>query len=212
MRTPPVVTGLGAKVDALVALSPKTAQRLDDIYRAGYTIRRGSFSGGSYMYREEKTITIALDWPRLTVASLLHELGHAHPDNPAAAQLSRPIPYRGEKRDDWVEAAVALRLRDEAHANFIALEGLDEIRRNGGPLIHLYSANARTHTDIYDRHRRGELSKEDAINQMARLIASEKASTTGQKYEDYYGDFYRRQFVVHEYLRMREGGPGQVSG
>lgn len=128
-----VTTGLGADVDGIVSLSPKSVTRIKDVQDAGWTIRLGPAGEGTHTHRASRVITIAEDSSAEHRASaILHEVGHAHPKSERPPTV---VTYSGEGRAAWAVKCAQPHFRDEGQAVFHEVEGLHEIADNGGPRI-----------------------------------------------------------------------------
>ncbi|MFE2961132.1 hypothetical protein [Nocardia tengchongensis] len=187
-----VTTGLGRKVDRIVSLSPKSAKRIKEVQEAGWTIRLGPAPGGTYTHRSSKVITIAENLSaKGRVSAILHEVGHAHPKSKRPPTI---VIYRGEGRENWALKCAQPHFRDEGQAVFQEVEGLREIADNGGPIILPASSKPRVYLDVYDRHLRGEMTKEGAIREMGERYADESQSDDGRTYRSRFTGEYAKIF------------------
>ncbi|MGW6331244.1 hypothetical protein [Nocardia rhamnosiphila] len=181
---PEVTTGLGAEVDSIVSLSPKSVQRIKDVQDTGWTVRLGPADEGTRTHRASKVITIAEDSSAEHRASaILHEVGHAHPESERPPTV---VTYNGEGRAQWAVKCAQPHFRDEGQAVFHEVEGLYEIADNGGPRILPASSEPQHYLSIYDQYLRGETTKEAAIHEMGQKYAGETQSD---------GRTYRSRFV-----------------
>lgn len=186
-----VTTGLGADVDGIVSLSPKSVKRIKDVQDAGWTIRLGPAGEGTRTHRASRVITIAEDSSAEHRASaVLHEVGHAHPESEHPPTV---VTYSGEGRAAWAVKCAQPHFRDEGQAVFHEVEGLYEIADNGGPRILPASSKPQDYLDIYDQHLRGEMTKETAIHEMGQKYADERQSD-GRSYRDRFVGVYEDVF------------------
>ncbi|MFI6368569.1 hypothetical protein ACIBG0_38270 [Nocardia sp. NPDC050630] len=186
-----VTTGLGAEVDSIVSLSPKSVKRIKDVQDAGWTIRLGPAGEGTRTHRASKVIAIAEDSSAEHRASaILHEVGHAHPESERPPTV---VTYNGEGRARWAVKCAQPHFRDEGQAVFHEVEGLYEIADNGGPRILPASSKPQEYLSIYDQHVRGEMTKETAIHEMGQKYADE-AQSDGRTYRSRFVGIYEDVF------------------
>jgi hypothetical protein len=201
------VSGLGDKVDALVARSPTISRHLDDVLDKGFRIEVGPKGGGSHTNIAEKKITIdggEARKPKEAVTALAHELGHVrtgvykpqtfHYWNTGHDQVGM-----ARYHDEWANKNVKEHLRHEADAIFTEVHGIREIATNGGPRIRLHSGRE-VYEMIYDKVAEGTLPKDEALDAISVLAGMETIPGGPTRTQ-----LYRAN--IHDILsRWREGG------
>ncbi len=189
---PPLRTGLGDDVDALVAMSRELLERTGRIQRRGWSIAYGERGEGTYASRRDRRIVIDRlqeGDPEYTVVSLAHEVGHAEDDN-----AGRRLPYRsGESRDEWVRRSVHESVRWEGEARLVEIQAIREIHDSGhSNILERFSGHDSFYDEIYDSYRRGFMSRDEARDEIGALYLEETMSTTRRTYGSFYSDHYAR--------------------
>jgi WXG100 family type VII secretion target len=182
-----MLSQLDPQVAALAGQTPTLTSQLQGLEQDGWTVVKGPASGGSFTDRQNKQIVIAGgDTPEATLANLAHEMGHAE----AGAPPYHP-PTPGMTRDEFVEQNVQEQLRNEGEAQLNAAIARDEIRQAGGPDTGIPGTQTAAYQALYDGYKTGALSRQQTVNLMASVMASESTSTTNQNYRTYYGQSYK---------------------
>jgi type VI secretion system secreted protein VgrG len=178
---PAVKTGLGDKVDAIVAKSPTLQNDYKSLKDKGWNVVWGPKGGGTYANRQTKVVTVdsgEKDNPAAVAQSLSHEFGHAQYDY--VEDLST--------KDAYVKGALA----DEGAATMNNIKVRREIRANGGPDIGIAGnpKNQPAYNKAYDKYLKdGDAGA--ARNAIGAIYgAGEKTSNTNQPYANYYGSWY----------------------
>lgn len=160
----------------LLEMSPTLQADLDALQADGYTVRWGNAGGGSWIDSGAREIVIDSNMQGNGTALAMviaHETGHhkfSEPDN----------------RDSKDEMVMVL-LRDEAAATINNAQVRNEILAAGGPDIGFPGIHAAEYQAITDQLLSGEITQEEALSQIAEQFKTEQTSTTGQTYEEYYG-------------------------
>ncbi|WP_433711946.1 hypothetical protein ACQP2U_37880 [Nocardia sp. CA-084685] len=191
----PERTGLGSQVEELTTLSPTLSADVREILSDGWTIRYDDIGGGAYSNRQRREIVFDNRMrdgdPGPVVRALAHEVGHAR----RAAYRPRPVRYEGQSREMWVRESVFEHLRDEGEAALVEAQVAREIAEAGGPRLRVSGRYGAQYEDIYERHMRGELTRDEARQQCARWYADESRSGGGQNYRSYYEEIYNKDFT-----------------
>ncbi len=175
------------QVAAVAGQSPTLTNQLQSLEQDGWTVVKGPAGGGSFTDRQNKQIVIADgDDPATTVAGLAHEIGHAE----AGAPPYHP-PTPGMTRDEYVEQNVKEQLRNEGEAQLNAAIARDEIGQAGGPDTGIPGTQTAAYQALYYGYKTGALSRQQTVDLMASVMASESTSTTNQNYRNYYGQSYK---------------------
>lgn len=160
----------------LLAQSPTLQGDIARLQQEGYTVKWGTAGKGTYIDEGRREIVIDANsqgnGPQIA-QSLAHETGHqkfAEPED------------RSSK-----EALVHVRLRDEAAATINNARVRQEILAAGGPDIGFPGIHSAQYKEITDRLLSGQITEDQALNEIAEVFKTEKTSTTGQTYEEYYG-------------------------
>ncbi|MFD0362452.1 hypothetical protein ACFQZZ_13480 [Nocardia sp. GCM10030253] len=187
--SPLVETGLGAKVDALVAKSPSLSARVAQLQRDGWKIQYGPEGDGIYTELDDKIIVIDGELIRGSVYStrvLSHEVGHALYPKEFVPLTS------GMTRDQWVSDRVGVMMKMEGEAELITHQTFREIMDNDGLQPDQIRKFPVPYMDIYDRHVAGELTRDEARIEVGRNFFRDEELSTGEgNYHDYYVNLYR---------------------
>jgi type VI secretion system secreted protein VgrG len=175
---PPITTGLGKAVDDLINKSPTLRELWAQAQKNGWQIQITE-TGRTEANPENKIITISKssvsrDTPELMAqkfASVLsHELGHAGTPYP-------PKNLRIDTCEAYVNTYAKLGIDHEAAAAFANAEARWEIMYGDGPLlgpdIGIRGEFDDKYIDIHTRFKAGEISKEEALEEMAVWAAKE---------------------------------------
>ncbi len=188
-----VNSGLGDNVDKMVGQSPKLSRNVKRLQKKGWTINSGD-GGGCYANRSNKTIYIDnSQGVEDQVQSLAHEVGHAR---------YKPKTKKGmdkfTAKDDYVKQNVGVDMDDEGAATIMNLKVRDEIlKKNPNSDIGVAGANADKYKNLWQDHKKkGIFGSEDKLRgKIANEFGQgEITSTTNEKYDDYYGNFYKQQW------------------
>lgn len=164
---------------AVLAKSPTLQADIAKLQSEGYTVRWGSAGGGTFIDEGKSEIVVDANSKGNgsdIAQSLAHEIGHK--------DFSEPLDR--STRDTWVNGL----LRDEAAATIKNAQVRKEIMDNGGPDIGFPGIHAAQYEKITDQMLAGTITQEQALQQIATQFKTEQTSTTGQTYEDYYGNAY----------------------
>jgi type VI secretion system secreted protein VgrG len=183
----PVVTGLGADVDALANQSPTLQADLARLQRDGWRIVYGTPGGGSFTTRPN-TITIdgALRGnPQAVVQALSHETGHAR-------YTPEPqVPMTGLTRDQYVSQNTQRDLRDEGAATLENARVRDELRQTSGSDVGIAGTRPNDYQQIYEQRQSGAITEEQARDQIGTIYGqNETTSNSHQNSHDYYSQQY----------------------
>ena len=183
-------TGLGDDVDKIASLSPTLTSKIEQLQKDGWTIKyRTDGKPGSECDKTNKVILIdpaEKGKPAAVTQTLAHEAGHA---------TYTPDPYvppAGLTKDQYVQKNTNSQLKDEGEATITNVEVRNEIKKNGGPDIGVAGAQSADYQKMVDENKG---SRDDLRQKIGDKFADgETTSTTGQKYRDYYGDFYKKEY------------------
>lgn len=181
------------EVREIVNQSPTLQTQLQELQDDGWLIIEGRSGGGSYADSENKFLVIEQDSDATEQASgLAHEIGHArYGERPYHA------PTDDMTRQEYIDQNVREHLLDEGSAQFNSATVRGEIQGNGGPDIGIPGSQTADYQAVYDKFQAGEITQQEAIDQMADLMGNEVTSTTGENYRDYYGETYADYWDVH---------------
>ncbi|MEQ8461649.1 MAG: RHS repeat-associated core domain-containing protein [Sandaracinaceae bacterium] len=198
---PPPRTILGGLTPELAALSSRSEQLRTQIAAheaRGGRVEMAAPGVGTHYDPTTRTVRVRPDVPlEQQAAGLAHELGHAN-------DTSSWVPPTGLSEQEYVSANVDREMRGEGLAQLNNLEVRDQIMRTGGPDIGISGTQDAGYQSAYDRHKSGDLTRDEVVGELGRLMGSETTGTTGQPYHDYYGDHYRTHYnstggsVVHK--------------
>jgi type VI secretion system secreted protein VgrG len=197
--TPAVASGLGRDVDALIARSPSLAASVQQLQADGWTVERGPANGGSHANRATKRIVIAegTDAAGLT-QTLAHEAGHAQ-YTPGAY-----VDFGDLSRENYVAANTRNLLVDEAEATIANLKVRDELNQGDDAVdIGVAGAGSARYIAAWERHKAGEISREELVNEIASNFAAGEHPSTDPSinYGTYYGRTYERHWDAHHQSR-----------
>ncbi len=189
----PPSTGLGADVDALVAMSPQFMQNIQALLADGWTIQYGTPGGGSYCDRAKKIIVIdpAMKGnPNAIAGTLAHETGHA------LYEPNAYVPPDGLTRQQYIDQNVNNNLLDEAEASLTQAQIRQEIQNAGGPDIGGSGQQAAQYQSIYEKYP-NPADRETARQEVADIFGSAEVPSVPKpdgtqygSYNDYYGQSY----------------------
>jgi WXG100 family type VII secretion target len=188
------LAGFSDKVREMVKKSPHLRAQIFGLQQDGINFQVGTAGQGSSFNSGTQTITIEPGrTDREIVASIAHEVGHARskradyiPDTPTMT------------RDAFVDANVDNQLKGEADAQLNAAIVRAEVKANGGPDIGIPGTQTAKYQAVYNKFVKGDLTHDQAIEQMATLMGNERVSTPPIiPYRDYYGNFYRDHWDKH---------------
>lgn len=188
------LAGFSDKVREIVKKSPHLRAQIFGLQQDGINFQVGTAGDGSSFNSGTKTITIEPGrTDREIVASIAHEVGHARskranfiPDTPTMT------------RDGFVDANVDNQLKGEADAQLNAAIVRAEVKSNGGPDIGIPGTQTAKYQAVYNKFVKGDITHDQAIDQMATLMGNERVSTPPViPYREYYGNFYRAHWDKH---------------
>lgn len=187
-----VLSELGAQVDELAALSPTLCAGIDEIHGDGWKVKYDdTIGGGAYSDRQRKEILVFPDSdPEKVLVALAHEIGHSR----QAAYRPSPIRYEGQPRDAWIRQSVFEHLRDEGEAALTEAEILYDISRSGGPPLRVSGRFGLEYEKIGEQFMRGEMTRDEARDEIARWFGGESRSGSGRTYQEHYEEVYVREF------------------
>lgn len=187
------LSDFSSDVRDIVNQSPTLQGQLEDLEEDGWTIEEGPAGGGSYADHDNSTLVIAGGRSAEdTTRSIAHEIGHAeYGDEPYHA------PTDDMTRQEYVDANVDEQLRSEGNAQLNGATVRNEVTGNGGPDIGISGTQTEDYQSIYEQYQEGDISRDEAIDQMADLMGNETTSTTGENYRDYYGQTYEDYWDEH---------------
>jgi hypothetical protein len=93
-------------------------------------------------------------------------------------------------RDEYVDERTEFQLQDEGRAQLNALQVRAEIRQAGGPDIGIPGAQDAAFERAYNDLAAGKTTREQAVQQMANLMATEKPSRPYATYRDMYRAYF----------------------
>jgi hypothetical protein len=162
--------------------------RLED---GGWTFEQ--ISGGSVTDRQHNTIQIQEGRPAEDmVRSISHETGHA---------LEGAPPYHpptdSMTRQEYIDQNVREKLLGEGAAQLNGATARGEILSNGGPDIGISGSQTDDYQAVYDSYSSGDINRQQAIDQMADLMANETTGNTHQPYPEYYGKPFADYWDAH---------------
>lgn len=187
-----LMRGLDPKVAEIAQRSPTLVGMLAQLQRDGWTIQTRN-GGGSEADRQHHVMVIdTSDAPEVQVGSLAHEGAHAR-----YGETPFHRPTEGMTREQFIEVNLAENMRDEANSQFH--EGLirSEVMGNGGPDPGISGTQSADYQRIFNDHQAGNITREQAIDQMAAIFPNETTGTTGQTYRDYYTPTYGNWWDTH---------------
>jgi WXG100 family type VII secretion target len=188
-----LLSGFSERTRQLAAQSPTVTAQLEALDRQRWTIQQGPAGGGSYADRQTHTLVIdGGDSPEYQVGGIAHEGAHAlygePPYHPPTATMTR---------DQYVRLNVNEALQNEGNSQFNEVAARQEILDHGGPDIGTSGTQAAEYQRIYGEYRAGNLTREQAINQMGTAIGNDSTSTTHENYRVYYGHTFEDYWDNH---------------
>lgn len=181
------------KVRETANKSPSLQNQLQELEDDGWLIIEGRKGGGSYADRENKFLVIEEGRPAQDqVRSLGHEAGHAEYDKPPYHP-----PTDDMTRQEYIDQNVQEKLLDEGYAQLNIATVRDEINQNGGPDVGISGSQTDDYQAVYEQYKNGDISRDEAVSQMADLMGNETTSNTHEPYRDYYGKPFERYWDDH---------------
>jgi WXG100 family type VII secretion target len=176
-----ILSGFSPEVRALVHQSPTLEGQMARLEDGGWRFRQ--IAGGSVTDRQHNSINIQQGRPAEDIVrSIAHETGHA---------LGNEPPYHPPTdtmtRQEYIDANVREKLLDEGGAQLNGATVRGEILANGGADIGISGSQTDDYQAIYDKFSAGDISRQEAVDQMADLMANETTGNTNQPYPEYYG-------------------------
>jgi hypothetical protein len=93
-------------------------------------------------------------------------------------------------RDQFIQQNLRENMLDEANSQFNEAAVRQEVLRNGGPDPGVSGTQSADYQRIYNDFRDGNITRDQAVGQMADIFPNETTGTTGQTYRDYYTPTY----------------------
>jgi uncharacterized Zn-binding protein involved in type VI secretion len=169
----------------LVRRSPTLTEQLRRLQREGWTVRRGP--DPSVCRRGQRRIDILAGHPHDEFGAIGHEAGHG---------IGPPPPYHpgpGLSEAEYVRQDVANSMADEGRAQFNEAKVRDELRQNGTD-TRMSGQRSDEYYDVYEDHKNGNLTQQEAEQRMGDLMKDDYTGNTGDKYRDYYTDSAMRKY------------------
>lgn len=184
---------LSPEVRQIANQSPTLQNQLQELEQEGWMVVEGAPGRGSYADAENKVLVIEGGDTAVSQASgIAHEVGHArYGEKPYHA------PTDEMTRQEYIDANVRESLLDEGSAQLNSATVRDEIQANGGPDIGIPGSQTEDYQSVYEQYRDGDISRDEAVSQMADLMGNEVTSNTGENYRDYYGKPYAEYWDEH---------------
>lgn len=173
-----------SKVQNLAEKSPTLLKQLEQLEKDGWTFKEGPAGKGSYADRTKKTIVVekgrsAED----ALGTIAHESGHALYGKPPYH-----APTKTMTRDQYIRLNVDEAMKDEGSAQFNRGQVRAEIMGAKGGDIGL--GGTQDYKGVYQQYQNNKITRDAAINDMAKLMGNERTSTTNESYRTYYGKPY----------------------
>jgi uncharacterized Zn-binding protein involved in type VI secretion len=181
-------------VDAARPRAPDLAAKVEDLQSRGWQVRfaENGDGPGSYCSKDSKTIVLdpALQSnPARAAEVLAHEAGHANYTQEPYQKFDMSM-----SRDEYVQRNLNNDLLDEGEATLSSLDARQEILDSGGRDIGTSGQNAAEYQRIYGDYKNGNITRDQARQQIADIFGNETTSTTGQSYNDYYGARFQEHY------------------
>lgn len=175
------LSGLDPKVAEIAQQSPTLGGMLVQLERDGWTITTRD-GGGSETDRQNTTLVIDTSGaPEVQVGRLAHEGAHALYGTPPFHR-----PTDDMTREQFIQVNLREQMLNEANSQFHEALVRDEVLGNGGPDTGVSGNFSADYQRIYNEYREGDITREQAVGQMADIFPDETTGTTGQTYRDYY--------------------------
>ncbi len=189
----PPSTGLGADVDAMVAMSPTLMANIQALLADGWTIQYGPAGQGSYCDKNKKIIVIDSNEkgnPTAVTQTLAHESGHA------LYEQDPYVPPDGLTRQQYIDQNVNRNLKDEAEATLTNATIRSEINNAGGPDIGIAGQQGAQYQAIADKYP-NPADRDLARQEIANVFGAGEVPSVPKpdgtmygSYNDYYGQAY----------------------
>jgi WXG100 family type VII secretion target len=180
-----MVSGLDARVADIAQQSPTLQANLAQLERDGWTITTRNGGGSETDHQHHTMVIDTSEAPETQVGSLAHESAHARYGTAPFHQ-----PTAAMTRDQFIEVNLRENMLDEANAQFNEAAVRDEVLGNGGPDSGVSGTQSADYQRIYNDFHDGNISREQAIGQMADIFPNETTGNTNQTYRDYYTPTY----------------------
>lgn len=199
----PPSTGLGADVDAIVAMSPLFMQNIQAILANGVVIEYGPAGDGSYFTGDKIVIDGSLKGNPTAVAGVLaHESGHA-------LYTQGYTPPDGLTRQQYVDTNVNHSNKNEAEATLTNIGIRNELLNAGGPDVGINGSQSAQYQQIYDKYP-NPADRDTARQEIANVWGNSEVPSVKKddgsyytNYNDYYGTFYGNWYDTN----VGGGGP-----
>lgn len=167
--------------------SPHLQSQLQQLEDDGWLIIEGRPGGGSYADGENKFIVIEEDSnPNEQANGIAHEAGHAR-----YGEQPYHSPTDDMTRQEYIDLNVREDLLNEGSAQLNSATVRAEVLANGGPDIGIPGTQTEDYQAVYEQYQEGNISRDEAVSQMADLMANEVTSgEDGKPYPEYYGESY----------------------
>jgi WXG100 family type VII secretion target len=193
-------------VQALVKQSPTLRAQMLAMDKAKFHFALGAAADGYFMDPKNSEVRINSGLSDLeTVRSIAHEVGHVVFD-PALVQEAP-----GMTRDHFVAANTAIMLRNEGEAQFNVTQVRDELMDQGFPDIGINGAQDAEFLKTYQDYRTGKINRDDAVQHMGDLMATEHSSRPPRPtYAQYYRDYFEKDW--EDYVDLPPSPPPGAAG
>jgi hypothetical protein len=191
-ETPPIISGLGEEVDAIINQSPSLKRLWEQAQKNGWRIELDT-SQKSWASKDNSTIYInpndvqsqGAARPGALASLLSHELGHA----------GTPFPpdVPGRTREEFVDRNVQQALLHEGAAALTNLEARAEILARGGPDIGVRGGLDEFYLDVFSRYQQGPpqgLTRDQAIQLLGQFMGAEPEMKNGANKQEVFEILY----------------------
>src|SRR5262249_9852492 len=128
-----------------------------------------------------------------TVERLAHETGHAEYPPPPDPPVADPSPTIAKGRA-YIRKVVENNLLDEGEAQIVACETAKELEGKGETGINIPGGHSSDYKAVYKKLLDGKLTRDQARVEMAKIMATETTSNSGENYVDYYAKAPRQNW------------------
>lgn len=186
-----VLSKVDPKVRALVKKSPTLARQLQSLEGKVKFKMGPKGSTGTYYNPKTKEIVIApTQSTNAQVSAIAHEVGHAK-----YGKIPYHKPTKGMTKTEYIRKNVQEQMRDEGSAQLNAAIVRDEVKKAGGPTLGMPGTQDAKYLKVYSDYKKGTVTRQKAIDQMADLMGNETTSGKNSKpYKDYYGSTYEKHW------------------
>ena len=187
------------KVRELVKKSPTLRRQIENL-PLGWRIEIGPPGSNDYYcdWDNEKILIRHGVSAETQVRDLAHEVGHAVTGKPPYHK-----PTKGMTKAEYLKLNLDERRISEGHAQFNAAIVRDEIRKAGGPDIRIPGTQTTDYQRVYDDFKKGNITRQEAIEDMGYLMDNERPAGSSTNYRNYYKKEFERDWA-------REVGTGRT--